>query len=521
MKPRIKTRLDNAVKAALGGLKAAGSGLFRFLVWSAALMRRVSAARGAARPEGRKSLRLRLCVFFSLFLVAAWLLAAFFAWKECREYIDEFFDSQQMLFAKWLAAADFAGPVGELPETGQLLAGARRGSLGDIEDEAIGFAVFSTRGEKILTDGEKGRRFPFEPDRRGFFEARLTGKKDVWRIVQLASRDDRRLVAVGQEIDYRRGMALDMLEKQIWPWLLLLPVLLIGLFVLLSRELSPLNAIAADLRTRDPDNTAPLDAGKIPSEARPLAESLNAFLARANAMLTRERSFISDAAHELRTPLAGLGVQAQVAAGPGVDAQTRKEALASLRQGIDRAARLVEQLLALSRLEARRGADAAPEARAAGLQADPLAWAAIVEELAGEYRAKAEKRGVSFESRVDSLSAAVKGSPALATMMLRNLLENAVSYTPEGGHIRLTLASGRLTVNNTSVNLPEASALRLGERFFRPPGQEAAGSGLGLSIVRRIADLHGFLVEINPGRGAPGALGLFQVVVSWDGRAAR
>lgn len=511
---------EKAVNLFIRGGRMAAKSLSRCLVWSVSQLRRADAGM-PGMPGDRKSLRLRLCAFFSLFLVAVWLLAAFFAWKECREYIDEFFDSQQMLFAKRLATSDFASSVGKLPETGTFLPNVRKSAFGELEDEAIGFAVFTVQGKKILTDGEKGRRFPFEPDRRGFSDVRLTGKKDVWRIVWLASTDGRHLVAVGQEIDYRRDMALGMLGKQIVPWLFLLPVLLLGLFILLSRELAPLNAIASELRTRDPENTSPLDVRRIPSEVLPMTESLNVFFARTGAMLTRERSFISDAAHELRTPLAGLGVQAQVAARQGVDPQTRKQALAFLRQGIDRCARLVEQLLTLSRLEALRGTGATPEGRFPGLPSDSIAWASILEDLAGEYRAKAEKRGIRFESQVDSLSAVVKGSPALVSMMLRNLLENAVSYTPEGGHIRITLESNRLVVDNTCAHLPEAYASRLGERFFRPPGQEAPGSGLGLSIVKRVAALHGFFVEIRTGKGPPGASGLFQVIVSWGDRARR
>lgn len=520
MKPWTGRLPDTAVRAVIGGGRMALKGLSRLLSWIASLLWRTN-ARMPDMPEGGKSLRFRLCVFFSLFLVAAWLLAAFFAWKECREYIDEFFDSQQMLFAKRLATSDFTNSIGKLPETKKLLLGAHKGSFGKLEDEAIGFAVFTIQGKKILTDGEKGRRFPFEPDRIGFSDERLTGKKDVWRIVRLASTDGRHMVAVGQEIDYRRDMAFSMLEKQIVPWLFLLPVLLLGLFALLSRELTPLNAIASELRTRDPENTSPLDVRRIPSEVLPMAESLNTFFARTSAMLTRERSFISDAAHELRTPLAGLGVQAQVAARQGVDSQTRKEALALLRQGIDRCARLVDQLLALSRLEALHGTGATPEGKAPERPSDSMAWASILENLAGEYRVKAENRDVRFESQVESLSAAVKGYPDLASMMLRNLLENAVSYTPAGGHIRMTLEGNRLIVNNTCTHLPEAYVSRLGERFFRPPGQEAPGSGLGLSIVKRVADIHGFTVDIRTGQDALGTSYFFHVIVSWGDRSRR
>lgn len=150
------------------------------------------------------------------------------------------------------------------------------------------------------------------------------GKDDIWRIVRPSTTDGRHVVTVGQEVGYRRDMA-------------------------------------QQLRKRNPEDATPLDIDHIPSEALPMAEALNGFFSKTNAMLTRERTFISDAAHELRTPLAGLRVQAQVAAQKGITEKTRGEALAFLLQGIDRCVRLVEQLLALSRLETmQEGASSSP-----------------------------------------------------------------------------------------------------------------------------------------------------------------
>lgn len=513
MNGRISAKARNMAGRAA---KALGSGLVRLGRGMPGLLERVRYVVSAlwkrvlSLPVSKKSLRLRLSVFFSLFMAVAWLAAAFFAWQICREYIDEFFDSQQMVVAKALSVADIAGGPGKLPMLRDMLPKRDKDAAGRLEEEAIGFAIFSSDGKKLLSDGKKGRRFVFEPARRGFVEAPLRDDDDVWRILWLNSSDGRRIIAVGQELDYRRDMALEMLEGQILPWLVLLPVLLAGLFVLLTRELAPLRSMASELRSRRPEDSSSLDTARLPSEVLPMADALNGFFARTNVMLTRERSFISDAAHELRTPLAGLRIQAQVAAQPGMDEKTRNEALCFLRQGIDRCSRLMEQLLALSRLEASSG-------RPQTDSGERVSWASLLEEYLPAYRSRLEESGIRLESQLGTLNAEVRGNGGLLFMLLRNVLENAAAYTPEGGLVRVTLERGRLEVQNDCRPLPEEYVTRLGERFFRPPGQDKAGSGLGISIVMRIAALHGFSLDIRTVTDAPGfSASSFLVSLAWQ-----
>ena len=463
-------------------------------------------------PASKKSLRLRLSLFFSLFILTAWLAAALFSWHICRSYINEFFDSQQMAVARTLAVADLTQIPDRLPSMDDMLPGVKKHAKGKLEDDAIAFAVFSADGKQILADGKKGRKFPFEPTRRGFLNEPLRNDDDLWRILWMNSGDGLHVIAVGQELDYRTDMTLEMLEGQILPWLILLPVLLAGLFILLTRELAPLRSMAAALRTRAPEDTAPLDTSRLPAEVLPMAESLNGFFSRTKDMLTRERSFISDAAHELRTPLAGLRIQAQVAAQPHIESGTRMEALALLRQGIDRCSRLIDQLLALSRLENAYTPGKTPD----DLRLSEVSWNSLLEEFLPDYRPRLEASDIRLESRLNSLSASVRGNRALLFMLLRNLLENAASYTPEGGLIRITLEQHSLAVQNDCGCLPEEYVSRLGERFFRPPGQEKSGSGLGLSIVGRIASIHGFRLGIGMEHHAPGFSSCsFRVTVSW------
>ena len=232
-------------------------------------------------------------------------------------------------------------------------------------------------------------------------------------------------------------------------------------------------------------------------------------------MLSRERAFISDAAHELRTPLAGLRVQAQVASQEGIGHSEREQALRFLRQGTDRCARLVEQLLALSRLEAMAASHTAGDTDGL-LRHEVVDWQPLLEEMMREYGAKVETKGIRLDYCPTASGAKTPGYPALLRMLLRNILDNAVNYTPQDGVVTIVLGGTRLVVENTAAPLPERYAQRLGERFFRPPGQTEIGSGLGLSIIKRIAEIHGFTMSMQLMPGKPEEHhGIYHISISW------
>ncbi len=458
---------------------------------------RVSAwtsAMGKSLPETRRwSLRLRLSFFFTLLAIAAWLAAAAFAWWESRKYIDEFYDSQQMLFAKRLASAELNSLTDRLPSTKKALRGSRSAQKGDLEDDALGFAVFSKDGKALLTDGENGDYFIFENQGNGFVNTKIYGSDDPWRIVWLTSPDGGHVVAVGQELDYRDDMAFDMLLQQLTPWLLFLPVLLAGMIWLLGRELGPLRKVARELESRAPEETGSLKTKDVPSEVYPLVKALNDLFARIAGMLARERAFISDAAHELRTPLAALRIQAEVAGLAADDREARDHALDNLLHGIDRCSRLVEQLLTLSRLEALQDASAGKTGdggQALGLILGVPDWPLLLRESVQEHAAAARAKEISLDCAISSAPEPLPGYPVLISLVLRNLLDNAVKYTPAGGRITLLLERRMLTVANSGPGVPDSFAPRLGERFARPPGQAEPGSGLGLSIALRASKLN-------------------------------
>ena len=233
----------------------------------------------------------------------------------------------------------------------------------------------------------------------------------------------------------------------------------------------------------------PLTLDKAPLEVAPVIEALNGLFERIGLLLESERRFTADAAHELRTPIAAIRVQAQVALGEA-DAALRKHALQGTLQGCDRATRLVEQLLSLSRLEA----VAAPVMAAVDLRA-------LTQSVVAELAPKAIGKQQTLELEAD-LPCLIPGNETLLAVLVRNLVDNAVRYSPPMACIKVTVAqqAGQVTlcVQDSGPGLAEADRLRLGERFFRVTGSAESGSGLGWSIVRRIAAVHGLALQVQP-----------------------
>ncbi|MGP1252620.1 quorum sensing histidine kinase QseC [Serratia sp. CY33802] len=434
----------------------------------------------------RLSLRLRLILIFSLLALLTWSTASVVAWVMSRNTINEVFDTQQMLFAKRLATANLGDLLADesarsLPKTKKLV---HHGKRGEQDDDALAFAIFDRQGKMLLNDGENGADFLFDGEREGFTDGERKGDDDSWRLVWLTSPDGRYRIVVGQEWDYRRDMALGMVTGQLVPWLATLPVLMLLIALMVGRELRPLRTVAAGLRRRAPDDATPLDARQVPTEVRPLVDALNALFARINALLVRERRFTSDAAHELRSPLAALRVQTEVVQLAGEDAPMREHALDNLTLGIDRATRLVDQLLTLSRLDSL--SDLAELA--------PIDWNDLVTMTLAEQDRQAHAAGVTLRYEHRGTPPPRQGETLLLSLLLRNLLDNAVRYTPQGGVVTVTLSERSLTVEDDGPGVTAEHLARLGERFYRPPGQEQTGSGLGLSIVQRIAGLHGLQI---------------------------
>jgi two-component system sensor histidine kinase QseC len=315
-------------------------------------------------------------------------------------------------------------------------------------------------------------------------------------VYYLQSTDAQWLVAAGQREDERDELVWNLVGSQMLPWLLVLPVLMAVMAWGVRRALAPLRALTAELQGRGADHLTPLPAAQAPSELHPMLEAMNGLFTRIDDARERERRFTADAAHELRTPLAALRAQWDVLRRT-TDEPGRAGAEQRLTAGLDRMDRLVSQMLALSRLEA---TDRLPAPA-------PVDWHPVVEQAMSDVLALAERRRIELACDWPPPGTApfpVRGDAALLGVLLRNLLDNAVRYAPIDSTVALSFSADGLAVSNDGPPLPPEVASHLGERFHRSEGQPESGSGLGISIVQRIAALHGLALRHRPradGRG--------------------
>ena len=284
------------------------------------------------------------------------------------------------------------------------------------------------------------------------------------------------------------------------PWLLIPLVVLVVVLGLLiraavGRALAPLEQVRNEIGRRGVQSLHALDSRHLPDEVAPLVDALNDLLVHLDQALVAQRSFIADAAHELRTPLTAVKLQAQIASRAGNEAE-REAALAQLAGGVDRASHLGDQLLGMARLE--------PAARQAVFA--PVALDALAKQGVADFSSMADARDIDLGAG-ECQAVSVVGQADSLRMMLGNLIDNALRYTPKGGRVdvevRAVGGAALLTVSDNGPGIPAAQRERVFERFQRLAGAEIPGSGLGLAIVKQVVDLHGGSVRLDdtPGGG--------------------
>jgi signal transduction histidine kinase len=325
-------------------------------------------------------------------------------------------------------------------------------------------------------------------DREGFADLRQPDGR--WRSYSQWDRKGEHRVVVAENHAGRDELAGKIALRLLTPALLGLPLL--GFWVWLStrRGLAPLNTVADQIAEREPGRLQPLALGSAPEEIRPLVDAINSLFDRVEQTLEAERRFTADAAHELRTPLAALATQAQVTLRARND-EERSHAVEQLIASTRRAARLVDQLLTLARLD--------PDEQTT---ADTVRLDQLAEAVCAIHGAPALDKGVDLE--LNAVPATVAGNTDMLRILLRNLVDNAIRYTPAGGRVTVAVSPGLLSVTDTGPGIPPEERERVFDRFHRLAGQETEGSGLGLSIVARIAERHGAKISLDAGDAGAG-----------------
>jgi two-component system OmpR family sensor kinase len=322
------------------------------------------------------------------------------------------------------------------------------------------------------------------PATEGYSTVRHDGRD--WRVYTLVQGSH--ALQVAQDEHEREAIATQTAVRTLVPFLALLPIFGGLIWFAVGRGLEPLDAMSKAVSKRRPDALAPLAERGLPEELRPLAASLNGLLERLSEALAAQRRFTADAAHELRTPLAALKLQLDLARRQGT--AERAASLDDLEAGVQRAAHVVEQLLTLARVE--------PESFAARRTECDLA--AIARDAIVSRAALAAAKSIDL-GLAHATEAKVQGDAATLAILLSNLLDNAIRYTPSGGRIDVAVnsdeAGATLSVSDTGPGIAPEDRERVFDRFYRGAANEESGSGLGLSIVKRIADAHRATITLD------------------------
>lgn len=416
------------------------------------------------------SLKRRLLTLLLGGVSAVWLATIIFSYIDAHHEVDELFDAQLAQSAQVLLALVSHEEDDEIEQMGEIAHKYQR---------RLRFQLWSAEGRLMMRSSNAPETPMTQTD--GFSEERADGHVR-WRHYTQWNSERSLQIQVSENHHIRDELIGHIASRLILPALLGLPLLGLWVWLATRQGLASLDDIACDIAGRDPQQLQPLAPASAPTEIRTMLEAINGLFKRVDKTLAAERRFTADAAHELRTPLAALLAQLQVALRARNDAE-RQQSLERMDEGLHRAARLVEQMLQLARLDPESGV---PEPM-------PVDLVALSESVCAELGPAILAREIDFALEAPS-TASVIGQPDWLRVLIRNLVDNAVRYTPPGGKIMVSItpsAEGiELRVDDNGPGIPATQRDAVLRRFHRlePGGQP--GSGLGLAIVARIAELH-------------------------------
>ena len=438
-------------------------------------------------PKPASSLRARLTGALLLAVLAFAALQAAVTYRTARAETEALFDAQMQRIALSLSGSLGAGalsddaPAADTPAAREMI-----------------IQIWRADGV-MLYRSPQGRLLP--PQTVIGFSDTVAGG-EPYRIYAL--RTATQVVQVAQQTEARGRMAGQLALRAVLPVALLAPVLMLIVWWVVGRAIGPIERVRRQVAARRPDDLAPLPTAGLPAEVRPLVGEMNGLLTRLSAAWDALTHFTADAAHELRSPLAALRLQAQSLQRAPDDA-TRAIATERLLAGIDRATRLVEQLLALAR----------QEGAGEGAELVSLDLTALARNALADAEPEAARHAIALTLDAPTAHVVLRADEAALAVLLRNLLGNALRHTPPGGQVRVGVREEAsvidLTVEDSGPGIAPDERARVQDRFYRVPGTPGHGSGLGLAIVRAIAERHGAALTLD----ASPTLGGLRVMLRW------
>ena len=372
-------------------------------------------------------------------------------------------------------------------------------------ESKIAFIVIGAAGKVLL---RSNMPVSFEDFTPGFSERKMDHR--VWRTFGLIEPKSHLMVQVGEQLAVRQETVEYIVLNSLWPLFVALPLFGMVIWITVGGGLKPLKQVAHKVERRDPESLVPISSEGVPHEVVPMVESLNRLFARVQSALDNERRFTADAAHELRTPLAALKTMAQAKRLSDRSGEHRKF-LDQVVKGVDRTTHLLEQLLTLARMESQSMV-------MTDLQQVDIGEQVI--QVLSNIGPQALERQIDLAFEGGEQKVFVNGYAPALQILIRNLIDNAIRYTPTGGSVRLSLDRRQdataLVIEDSGPGIPDSQKALVFQRFKRGEGVQSEGSGLGLSIVRRIIELHHAAISLD---NLQDSMGL-RVTVTFDNPAS-
>ena len=413
------------------------------------------------------SLRGRLLWFLLAAISIAAIAQASIAYRTALENADQIFDyhMQQMALALRSSA-----PLSNSEVTAGIQAEA--------ENNELMVQVWTPDGVQVFRTVSRARL----PQHAVLGFSNVNENNTTYRVFSIQT--PTQTLQVAQDMAVRRNMAGNMALRTVGPIAIMMPILMLVVWWVVSRSLEPVARVRSQVAARQADDLSPVSESGLPDEVLPLVQELNLLFGRVKTAFDAQQHFVADAAHELRTPLAALKLQA-ISLERAESGEARAVAIGRLTAGIERSTRLVEQLLVLARQEA---------SAAGGAVNEQVALADLARRAVADMAGAAQGKGIDVGmQRCDEVL--VAGQPDGLMIMLRNLVDNAIKYTPAGGRVDVDVLKGNqgvvLCVEDSGPGIPAEERERVFDRFYRIAGSGANGSGLGLAIIKAIAERHG------------------------------